>query len=284
MNENEQKNSNLKFAAISTIIILSIALITAIIFLIVQVNTNSTLQKEAQACENNSKELEAKVENLENQITELVESSNMQNSGVIDYSKYDATKIIDSDTNNGFIGDHVRGKKDSKVVVVEYADMSCPGCANMMPRMEKIYEEYKDKVAFVYRHYPLKDHVNARPAAAAVESAAMQGYFWEMLSATFENRADWLLENDPARTNAFVNIFKKVAPNGDMQKFRDNLSNSKIEKKINFDYNLGKVKSSVNATPSVYINGQLVDFTKEDATFDSIVEDIKTMIDKELAK
>lgn len=281
MNEKKQTNSQVKSIAVATIIFLSLALITAIIFLTIQANTNAKLQKEVQACQQSSEELEAKVEKLEDQLTD---NTNKNSSGVIDFSNYDPAKIIDLDTNNGFIGDHVRGKKDAKVIVVEYADMSCPGCAAMMPHMSKIYQEYGDKVAFVFRHYPLKDHVNSRPAAAAVESAAMQGYFWEMIEATFANRSDWLFEKDDARTNALVNIFKKIAPTGDVAKFRNNMSDAKIEKKINFDYNLGKQKSGVTATPSIYVNGTLVDIMKEDATLESVAEDIRTMIKAELAK
>ena len=51
---------------------------------------------------------------------------------------YDSAKIIKADDNNGNIGDHVRGNADAKVVVLEYADLQCPGCKQLMPRMTKI--------------------------------------------------------------------------------------------------------------------------------------------------
>ena len=42
----------------------------------------------------------------------------------IDFSKYDANKVVEATDDNGLIGEHVRGKTDSKVIVLEYADMS----------------------------------------------------------------------------------------------------------------------------------------------------------------
>ena len=71
-------------------------------------------------------------------------STNQKRQESIDYNTYDSTKILEANNDNGNIADHVRGKADSKVVVIEYADLSCPGCASMMPRMSKLYEEYGD--------------------------------------------------------------------------------------------------------------------------------------------
>ena len=78
--------------------------------------------------------------------------------------------------------DHIMGKKDSRVVFVWYIDMQCPACAQMLPVVNSLYQKYGDKVAFVTRHLTLKGHDYARPAAIAVEAAAEQGYFWEMIT------------------------------------------------------------------------------------------------------
>ena len=94
-------------------------------------------------------------------------STNQKRQESIDYNTYDSTKILEANNDNGNIADHVRGKADSKVVVIEYADLSCPGCASMMPRMSKLYEEYGDRVAFVFRHFPIKGHQNSRSARLA---------------------------------------------------------------------------------------------------------------------
>ena len=117
-----------------------------------------------------------------------------------------------------------------------------------------------------------------------MESAGVQGYYWEMLEATFANRTDWLNLSGQDLENAFVSIFKKAAPKGNLEKFRKDLSSTKIEKKIDFDYNLGRANSHVLATPTIFVNSRHIDTSSEGATFDSVANDIIKAINSELAK
>ena len=185
------------------------------------------------------------------------------NNNKVDYSSYDTAKIISGDENNGNIADHVRGKADSSVVFLEYADFQCSGCANMAPKIDKIFEGYGDRVAFIYRNYPIDGHQNARAAAAAVESAGLQGYYWQMSEQMFSTQADWFYTYDTEkRTNYYANLFTKVSEGkGDVEQFKKDLNSSSIQKKIDFDKNLGKKRDSVDATPTIIINGEKVDFT-----------------------
>lgn len=172
----------------------------------------------------------------------------------------DEPKKLENDNPGILSTDHVRGKRDSKVLVVEYADPQCPGCATMMPKMDAIYEKYKDKVAFVYRHYPIAGHQNAVSAAVAIEAAGKQGYFWEMLSAVFENRADWIYESGSDLSDAYVSIFEDVAgKKGDIDQFKDDLTSSELKAKVNDDKKLGQ-EDEITATPTVFVNGEMVDF------------------------
>ncbi len=195
----------------------------------------------------------------------------------IDLSKYDSSKLIKGDDNNGGIDDHVRGGdiNDMKILVVEYADLQCPGCAAAMPYIHKLYEKYGDRVGFVYRNFPITGHQNARAASAAAESAGFQGKYWEMVEIIYANRAEWISEAGDKRTQVFVDLFKDIAPEGDLDKFRSDMGNPNIEKKVNFDYSLGRHKDNVSATPAFYINGKAVDITKAETTKDlsNAVED-----------
>ncbi len=178
----------------------------------------------------------------------------------IDYSKYDSHRIIEASEDNGNIADHVRGKADSKIVVVEYADLQCPGCASMMPKMSSLYEKYGDRVAFVFRNYNLSYHQNARAASAAAEAAGLQGFFWEMLETAYANQSDWEYITDTAkRTDAFVSLFEQASDGkGDAEKFRGDLTNPSVQKKIDFDIGLGKRVDKIDATPSIFVNGEAV--------------------------
>lgn len=61
----------------------------------------------------------------------------------------------------------------SEVLVIEYADAECPFCMKFHPSMIAMMDTYKDRVGFVYRHYPLppRIHPNALPYAVAIECA-----------------------------------------------------------------------------------------------------------------
>ena len=66
--------------------------------------------------------------------------------------------------------DYPTGNLKSDIVVVEYSDTECPFCARLHPTMTRIQSEYKDRIAFVYRYFPLTQiHPNAFAEAQAVE-------------------------------------------------------------------------------------------------------------------
>ena len=197
--------------------------------------------------------------------------------------EYDTTKIIAADSNNGNIGDHVRGNVDAKVVVVEYADLQCPSCAVMMSRIDRIYSEYKDRVAFIYRNYPISGHQNAMAASKAAEAAGYQGKYWEMVKYLYANRTEWIPESGSKLMEKFEENFKYAAPDGDLEKFRADMEDENIAKKINFDHELGYKRDGVNATPMFFVNGEKVDINKVE-TFADYEELIKEMIEDALSK
>lgn len=73
----------------------------------------------------------------------------------------------------------IRGRADSSVVLVEFADYECPYCQQSQPVLDRIIAEYKDKVAFVYKDAPLPMHANAQKASEAAHCAGAQGKYWE---------------------------------------------------------------------------------------------------------
>ena len=175
--------------------------------------------------------------------------------------EYDTKQLIPANEENGGIGDHYRGNPSNNIIVVEYADLQCPGCATMMPKMSKLYKQYGDRVGFIFRSYPISGHQNARSASAAVEAAGQQGFFWEMLESMYDNRADWIsIFDTEKRTNTYASIFEKVAgADGDRDRFINSLNDSNILKKVEFDKALGSKYDKVNATPSIFINGEQID-------------------------
>jgi len=73
-------------------------------------------------------------------------------------------------------------------VIITYTDFECPYCQKFHPVAEQIKKEYGDKVAIVYRNYPLAFHPKAEKTAEATECVAELGgneAYWKMADLIF---------------------------------------------------------------------------------------------------
>ena len=88
--------------------------------------------------------------------------------------------------------DHVLGSAKARVLVVEYSDTECPFCKQFHNTMNTIMQEYgkDEKVAWVYRHYPIPQlHSKSPKEAEALECAGNLGgnsKFWEYTNKIYE--------------------------------------------------------------------------------------------------
>ena len=194
----------------------------------------------------------------------------------IDVSSVDNSKIRAADDNDIAIGDHVYGKKDSKVVLIEYGDFQCPGCGTLHGNIKPILEEYKDEIAFVFRNFPLTSmHPNARAAASSAEAAGLQGKYWEMHNKIYDSQNAWQSLNGTERDKKFAEYAKELKL--DIDKFNEDVKSKKVANKLNFDQDLGKA-NKVSATPTVFLNGELMaseDFNSAEAIRASITKALK---------
>jgi protein-disulfide isomerase len=194
----------------------------------------------------------------------------------IDVSGVDANKIQKANTQSGDIADHVYGKADSKVVLIEYGDYQCPGCGSAYPNVKAVTEKYKGQVAFIFRNFPITSlHPNARVAAAVAEAAGLQGKFWEMHNELYETQSSWETLNSSERTDYFVGVAKKLGLN--TETFKTDFASTKVNQKISYDQAIGK-KINVNATPTFYLNGKGLDqssWSDQDKLDATIVAEMK---------
>ncbi len=163
--------------------------------------------------------------------------------------KIEDPKIVQTD-------DHIRGKADSKVYMITYGDYECPACNSWEPSLQQIKDEFGDRVAFIFRNFPLTDkHVNAFAAARAAESASLQGKFWEMHDLLYSKTAEWTGESKSTQAT-FEGYAQQLGL--DMQKFKTDYVSEQIADRINSDL-LSAGKVGATGTPTFLINGELVD-------------------------
>jgi protein-disulfide isomerase len=84
-------------------------------------------------------------------------------------------------------GSPVRGARDAKIQIIEFADYQCPYCQQVDPLLKKLNQEFDGKVAVAFKDMPLPMHSQAAKAAEAARCAETQGKFWEMHDLLFEN-------------------------------------------------------------------------------------------------
>ena len=197
-----------------------------------------------------------------------------------DVSSIDTNAVIAASDASGQIGEHVYGKADSKVIFVEYGDFQCPSCGAAHPQIKSVIEEYKDKIAFVYRNFPLTSiHPNARVAAASVEAAGLQGKYWEMHDLIFESQNEWSNLSGDERTAQFSSYAASLSL--DKEKFLTDLASSSVTKKISFDQAIGK-KLGVDSTPAFYINGGALPEDVASAVVQGSTSELKALLDQKL--
>lgn len=150
--------------------------------------------------------------------------------------------------------DWTSGNKDAKAILVEYGDFQCPACGAIHPLIKQLESDYKDKMLFVFRHFPLRQiHANADLASRAAQSAGLQGKFWEMHDMLFENQNVWSAQ--PKAIDTFVSYAQKIGL--DVERFKKDLDSGEVKKAVDRDYQSG-VQSGVNGTPTFFLNGKKI--------------------------
>lgn len=142
--------------------------------------------------------------------------------------------------------EHWRGKANSRYVWVEYSDLECPFCKKIHPDLVKLMSEQGDKIAWVFRHYPLPFHPKALKSAEAVECASELGgndSFWKLNDLIFEKMPDMELSSLPT-------LALQIGLNQTI--FQQCLDSGKFEKKVKDQLNEGN-QSGVQATPTSII-------------------------------
>ena len=196
----------------------------------------------------------------------------------IDLAGVENNSVIAASEQNGNIGDHVKGKTDSNIRIVEFGDFQCPSCGGAASNVNTLMDEYGDRVGLVFRNFPLTTiHPNARAASATAEAAGLQGKYWEMHDLLYERQGDWSNQDATKRTETFNQYAEEVGL--DIEKFKTDVASANVGKKISFDQALGK-REGVSATPTFYLNGEKLDEETSSGIVQGDLTKIKAKLDE----
>jgi Na+/H+ antiporter NhaA len=158
-----------------------------------------------------------------------------------------AETIVDLDDDVDPDRDHIRGRVDAPVTLVEYGDYECPYCGHASPTIQKLLDHLPDELRYVFRHLPLTDvHADAQAASEAAEAAAAQGRFWEMHDLLMENQ-DSLRSMDLYRYADAIGL--------DLDRFSEDLRRRRHAPRVAEDVQSAD-SSGVSGTPTFFINGR----------------------------
>jgi protein-disulfide isomerase len=159
-----------------------------------------------------------------------------------------------------------KGSTSAPIEMIEFSDFQCPFCLRADPTVQQVLKTYGDRIRFVYRHYPLPNHPNARPAAEAAACANEQGKFWPYHDRLFAN---------PTKLSA-ADLKQHAAELGlNTPQFNACVDSHKLKAEVDADVRDGE-RAGVNGTPAFFINGRAISGAQPFDVF-------KKIIDEELA-
>lgn len=156
--------------------------------------------------------------------------------------------------------DHIFGNPNADLFIVEYSDIECPFCKRyneeVLGRLKSEYQD-NDRIAFVFRHFPLDApftrelHPNATEEAVAAECVAdLAGddAFFTFVGSLFADTTTANLSGE-----AFVTKLSDlaVAAGADATAF-ENCYAEDDQTKVAADFNDG-VENGVQGTPTVFV-------------------------------
>lgn len=166
--------------------------------------------------------------------------------------------------------DHMLGNSSAPVTLLMYGAYECPFCVEGNEVVKKIRQHYKEKLRFVFRHFPQTNvHPHAEAAAEVAEAAGEQDKFWEMHETLFENYkrldGEHLISYAEALRLDMTQFYRAITSRVFAARVRDDL--------------LSGIESGVRGTPTYFING-VRHFGS--GRFEALVEAIETTISREV--
>jgi protein-disulfide isomerase len=167
--------------------------------------------------------------------------------------------------------DHVRGNASSSVSVMEYGDFECPACGAYEPIMQQLTQRYGDRVAFVFRQFPLYQiHPNAIISAQASEAASLQGKFWAMHDLLYSKQNEW---SNVAPATVTKDKFDGYAESIglDVAQFDTDIVSQSVVANVQAQLSQGEA-INIDHTPTFFINSAEIDNPASADAFSKLID------------
>ncbi len=146
----------------------------------------------------------------------------------------------------------------NQVVLEEFGDYQCPPCGALHPDLKKLKGEYGTRIKFVFHQFPLtRIHQHAAIASFAAVAAGQQGKFWEMHNLLYESQDVWKETENFAPI--LVNFARQLGLN--LEQFEKDINDPRVKSIVLNDVQRGEAMG-VTGTPTLFLNGQLIDSDK----------------------
>lgn len=153
----------------------------------------------------------------------------------------------------GALPDMSLGSQDAPNVIVEYASMTCPHCAQfdkvVFPELKTKYID-TGKARLIFREFPL-DGLAAR-ASMLARCAGPDRYF-PMIDVMFQTQPTWVVEG-PEALDHLLQLARQAGFS--KEKFDACLADKDLFKKIVDERQRANDKFQVDSTPTFFVNGK----------------------------
>lgn len=157
--------------------------------------------------------------------------------------------------------DHHQGALHAPVTLVEYGDYECGYCGEMFPVIRALQNAMGSRLCFIFRNFPMGEvHPHAVHAAELAEAAGSKGKFWAMHDMLFENQ-------NALDDESLYGYGERVGLT------REDVAlalTGQYSARIQDDF-AGGVRSGVNGTPTLFINGERYDGARDVETLYAIL-------------
>ncbi|MEW2399305.1 thioredoxin domain-containing protein [Streptomyces sp. NPDC046862] len=157
----------------------------------------------------------------------------------------------------------------SELTIVEFLDFECEACGVTYPVVEKLREEYGDRVTFVARYFPMPGHRNGELAARTAEAAARQGRFEDMYTKLFDTQKEWG-ESQDWKESVFRGYAKELGL--DMDRFDADLADPEAAGRVQDDQRDG-LGLGVRGTPTFFVDGTMIPTPASYEVFKALIDD-----------